>query len=109
MVVTLLVANYITKRILVDRIDILFWDSFVKMNIDPNKLKLASTPLKRFSDDIVQPMGAIALPIIADQGKVFATIMTNFLVVKAPPSYIAIIGHPILNCLKAVTSTYHLR
>ncbi|XP_040988731.1 uncharacterized protein LOC121236339 [Juglans microcarpa x Juglans regia] len=35
--------------------------------------------------------------------------MTNFLVVKSPSSYNAIIGCPTLNNLKAITSTYHLK
>lgn len=41
-VVTFLVTNYMTKRILIDNgksMDILLWEAFAKMNISPNKLK----------------------------------------------------------------------
>lgn len=35
--------------------------------------------------------------------------MVDFLVVMAPSSYNAIVRHPTLNSLRAVTSTYHLK
>ncbi|KAF5460007.1 hypothetical protein F2P56_019908 [Juglans regia] len=45
LVVTLLIANYTTKRILIDNgssIDILFWHAFAKMGISPNRLSPSS-------------------------------------------------------------------
>lgn len=41
LVVTLLVANYTTQKILIDNenlADILFWDALIKMGIDSSKL-----------------------------------------------------------------------
>ncbi|XP_042944676.1 uncharacterized protein LOC122278563 [Carya illinoinensis] len=111
LVITLVIANYATRRMLVDNgssANILFWEAFVRMGIDVGKLRLSPTPLKGFSGDTVQPIGAITLPVTAGTGSLTATTMTHFLVVKAPSSYNAILGRLTLNHLKAVTSTYHL-
>lgn len=67
------------------------------------------TSLKGFSNEAVQPMDAIALSITMSQGDCKVTKMIDFLVVKAPSSYNAILGHPTLNNLKIVTSTYHFK
>lgn len=66
-------------------------------------------PPKGFSGEAVQPMGAIALPVTMGQGDSMVTTTTNFLVVKAPSSYNAILGRLALNSLKVVISTYHLK
>ncbi|XP_042952216.1 uncharacterized protein LOC122289297 [Carya illinoinensis] len=89
--------------------DILFWEAFVKMGIDVGKLRLSPTPLKGFSGHTIQLVGAIMLPVTAGTGVQTATTMTDFLIVKAPSSYNAILGRPTLNHLRAVTSTYHLK
>ncbi|XP_042944821.1 uncharacterized protein LOC122278703 [Carya illinoinensis] len=112
LVIILVIANYTTRRVLVDNgssADILFWEAFIKMGIDVGRLRLSLTPLKGFSGDTIQPVGAITLPVTAGTGAQTATTMTDFLVVKALSSYNAILGRPTLNHLKAVTSTYHLK
>lgn len=112
LVVTLLVANYTNRWILVDNrsyADILFWKAFTKMGISPDRLRPSPTPLKGFSGEAVQPIGAIALPVTMGQGDNMATTMINFLVIKAHSSYNAILGRPTLNNLKVFTSTYHLK
>lgn len=106
--VTLLVANYSTRRIPIDNsnlVDILFWEAFVKMGIDAAKLKPSPTPLK----DVIQPVDAITFLVIAQKGTRIATTMTNFLVMKAPSSSNTILRRLTLNNLRAVTSTYHLK
>lgn len=110
--VIILVANYTTRRILVDNgssTDVLFWETFVKMGIDEAKLRPSPIPLKGISGDLIQPVGAITLPVTIGRGAHTTTTMTDFLVVKAPFSYNAILGRPTLNNLKAVTSTYHFK
>ncbi|KAF5445094.1 hypothetical protein F2P56_034172 [Juglans regia] len=65
LVITLVLTNYTTRRILIDNgssADILFWEAFIKMGIDVGKLRPSSTPLKGFSEDTIQPIGAITLP-----------------------------------------------
>ncbi|KAG6682446.1 hypothetical protein I3842_13G141900 [Carya illinoinensis] len=112
LVVTLLVANYTTKRILVDNeslTDVLSWDAFTKMGIDPSQLRPSPTLLKGFSSDAIPHVGVITLPMSVRKGPYTTTTMTEFLVIKGPSSYNAILGHPTLNHLKAITSTYHLK
>lgn len=112
MVVTLLVANYTTRRILSDSgssANILFWDVFIEMGFFPNKLQPSPTPLKGFFKDAIQPLGAITLLIMARKRLQTATYMTDLIVVKALSSYNSILGHPFLNNVRVVSSTYHLK
>ncbi|KAF5463281.1 hypothetical protein F2P56_019204 [Juglans regia] len=112
LVVTLLVTNYTTRQILINNGssgDILLWEVFTKMGIDPSKLKPSPMLLKGFSGNVVQPLGTITLLVIARKGAYIATTMTDFLVIRAPLSYNTILGHSTLNRLKGVTSTYHLK
>lgn len=69
-VMTLVVANYTTRLILIDNgssTDILFWDAFTKMGISPDRLRSSPSPLKGFSRETVQPAGAITL--LVTEGK----------------------------------------
>ncbi|XP_042951997.1 uncharacterized protein LOC122289093 [Carya illinoinensis] len=112
LVITLVIANYTTRQVLVDNgsfANILFWEAFVKIGIDVDKLRLSPTPLKGFSGDTIQPIEAITLPVTVGTGTRTTTTMTVFLVVKAPSSYNAILGRSTLNHLRAVTSNYHLK
>lgn len=79
------------------------------MGISPDRLHSAPVPLKGFVGDIVQPIWVITLFILAGKTPRTVATMANFLVVKAPCSYNKILGHPTLNSLKAVASTYHLK
>lgn len=79
------------------------------MNIDLGKLKASPMPLKGFSRELIQSIGAITFPFIVGQGNATITILAYFLVVKAPSSYNVIIGHPTLNEFKVVKSTYYLK
>lgn len=82
---------------------------FIKMGISANELRPSPTPLKGFSRDMIQLVSAITLPLTAGLGARTAATMINFLAVKAPSSYKATLGQLILNNLKAITSTYHLK
>ena len=53
--------------------------------------------------------GTIDLPVnFGTPGGIEVTHIMSFLVVDQPYTYNIIIGHPTLNRLKAITSTYHM-
>ncbi|KAK3020511.1 hypothetical protein RJ639_045453 [Escallonia herrerae] len=53
--------------------------------------------------------GIIALPVAIGTPPAQANFMLDFVVVKVPSAYNAILGRPALNMLQAVVSTYHLK
>nr|XP_023913140.1 uncharacterized protein LOC112024737 [Quercus suber] len=80
-VITLLIADYTTKKVLVDNgssVDKLYFLAFQQMRLGRDRLR------PQITKDV------------------------SFLVVDYSSSYNAIIGKPTLNSWKAVTSTYHL-
>ena len=63
-VLTLMIANYKTRRMLVDNrssIDILYYLAFKQMRIDKDFLFPANVPLIRFGGKKVLPIGTISL------------------------------------------------
>ena len=110
-VITLLIANYTTRRVLVDNgssTDILYFPAFQQMRLGQDLLRPACSPLIGFGGMKVQPIGTITLPVVVGSYPQQITKSLNFLVVDYSSSYNAIIGRPTLNSWKAVTSTYHL-
>ncbi|KAF5472227.1 hypothetical protein F2P56_008964 [Juglans regia] len=79
------------------------------MGISLDRLHPAPMPLKGFMGDVVQPMRAITISVLAGKAPKIAAIMSDFLVVNALSSYNSILGRPTLNSLRAVTSTYYLK
>ena len=107
-VITLLITNYTTRRVLVDNgslVDILYP---AEMRLGQYQLRPINSPLVGFGGMKVQPVGTIILPIVVEAYPQQITKEVNFLVVDYSLSYNAIIGRPTLNSWKAVTSTYHL-
>ncbi|XP_059669299.1 uncharacterized protein LOC132314452 [Cornus florida] len=78
LVVSMVVANFTVRRILID------------------------------NGDKVYPQGAVTLPDTARANAKQVTVMVDFLVVDCPSSYNIILGRTALNAMKAITSTYHL-
>ncbi|KAK3011492.1 hypothetical protein RJ639_012497 [Escallonia herrerae] len=112
LVVTLRVGNFDVKRILVDNgssAEVLFYEAFQKMNIPSDRLCKMDTPLYGFSNHPVAVEGIIALPVTIGTPPTQAKLMLDFVVVRVPSAYNAILGRTALNQLKAVVSTYHLK
>ena len=110
-VITLLIADYTTRRVLVDNgssVDILYYPAFQQMRFGRDQLRPINFPLVGFGGMKVPPMGTISLLVVVGAYPRQITKDVNFLVVDCSSSYNAIIGRPTLNSWKAVTSTYHL-
>ena len=110
-VITLLIADYITRRVLVDNrssADILYYPAFQQMRLGRDQLHLVNSPLVGFGGMKVQPMDIISLSVVVGAYPWQITKDVNFFVVYYSSPYNAIIGRPTLNSWKAVTSTYHL-
>jgi hypothetical protein len=111
LVVTLMIANYQTRRILVDTgssADILFKSAFDYMGVPREKVVSVSCQLQGFAGEKVLPLGSIDLPVTAGTYPRQKVIMVKFLIVDRVSAYNAIIGRTALNDFKAVTSTPHL-
>ncbi|KAK3005789.1 hypothetical protein RJ639_016874 [Escallonia herrerae] len=112
LVITIKAGNFDVKRVLIDNgssTEILFHDAFKKMNIPTDRLRKMDTPLYGFSNHPVAAEGIIALPVAIGTPPAQANFMLDFVVVKVPSAYNAILGRPALNQLQAVVSTYHLK
>jgi hypothetical protein len=110
-VITLTIANYQTRRILVDTgssADILFKSAFDYMGVPREKVVPVSCQLQGFAGEKVLPLGSIDLPVTAGTYPRQKVIMVKFLIVDRVSAYNAIIGRTALNDFKAVTSTPHL-
>ncbi|KAK2998728.1 hypothetical protein RJ639_022763 [Escallonia herrerae] len=112
LVVTLRVGNFDVKRILVDNgssAEVLFYEAFQRMNIPSDRLRKIDTPLYGFSNHPVVCEGIIALPVTVGAPPNQAKLMLDFVVVRVPSAYNAILGRTALNQLRAVISTYHMK
>ncbi|KAK3027768.1 hypothetical protein RJ639_041128 [Escallonia herrerae] len=112
LVVTLRVGNFDVKRILIDNgssAEVLFYEAFQRMNIPSDRLRKIDTPLYGFSNHPVACEGIIALPVTVGAPPNQAKLMLDFVVVRVPSAYNAILGRTALNQLRAVVSTYHMK
>ena len=99
-VITLLIADYTTRRVLVDNgssADILYYPVFQQMNLERDQLRSVHSPLVGFGGMKVQPVGTIMLPVVVGAYPQQVTRNVNFLVVDCSSSYNAIIERPTLN------------
>ena len=95
LVITLLIADYTTRRVLVDNgssADILYYPAFQQMRLGRDQFRLVNSPLVSFGGMKVQPVGTISLSVVVGVYPRQITKDVNFLVVDCPSSYNAIIG-----------------
>ncbi|GAV67001.1 hypothetical protein CFOL_v3_10510, partial [Cephalotus follicularis] len=110
-VVTLMVELFTMKRILTDSgnsTDILYKHAFDQLKISVDQLKPVKTPLIGFAGEMVNPLGAIDLSVVAGTAPRQTQVQMTFLVVDTPSPYNAIIGRPGLNLMEAIVSMRHL-
>lgn len=95
LVITRMITNYEIHRSLLDNrnfANILYMESFRKMNIGKDKLKLIKIPLMGFEGESVIAEGAIQLPVTIGQAPDQVTSMVDFFVVDCPSVYNMIMG-----------------
>ena len=66
-VITLLIADYTTRRVLVDNgssVDILYYPAFQQMRLGRDQLRLVNSSLVGFGGMKVQLVGTIILPVV---------------------------------------------
>ncbi|GAV90174.1 hypothetical protein CFOL_v3_33583, partial [Cephalotus follicularis] len=103
-VVTLMIELFTTKRILIDSgssADILYKHAFDQLKISVDQLKPVKTPLVGFAGEMVNPLGAIDLSVVAGMAPRQTQVQMTFFVVDRPSPYNAIIGRPGLNLMEA--------
>ena len=111
LVVNIRVEDYNMHRVLVDNgslVDIVYYSTFQQMGIDRKRLIPTNASLVGFRGTKVLPLGAIILSVVVGDYPQHITKDVTFLVVDCSSAYNVILGQPILNSWKAVTSTYHL-
>ena len=102
-VITLLIADYTTRRVLVDNgslTDILYYPAFQQMRLGWDQLRPVCSPLIGFGGMKVQPVGTIMLPVVVGAYSQQVTKDVSFLVVDCLSSYNAIIRRPTLKELE---------
>ncbi|GAV72212.1 LOW QUALITY PROTEIN: hypothetical protein CFOL_v3_15701, partial [Cephalotus follicularis] len=98
-VVTLQVALFTMKRILIDSgnsADILYKHAFDQLRIPADQLKPLKTPLVGFVGEMVI-LGSVDLSVVTGMALRQTQVEMTFLVVDTPSPYNAIIGRPGLN------------
>ncbi|XP_056697534.1 uncharacterized protein [Spinacia oleracea] len=111
MVLALDVANRKIHRILIDggsSANILFWPAFQELQIEEKHIKPVNFPVIGFTGATVIPEGIVSLPVQIGQGKDIKDVMVDFMIVKVPAAYNAILDRPFIHDAGAVVSTYHL-
>ena len=89
-------------------VDILYYPAFQQMRLGLDQLRPVNSPLVGFGGMKVHPIGTITLLVVVGAYPQQVTKNMNFFMVDYSSSYNAMIGRPILNSWKAITSTYHL-
>ena len=110
-VITLMIANYTTRRVLVDNgssVDILYYPAFQQMRVSKELLRLVNVRLIGFGRMKILPVGIISLLVVVVSYPQQINKEVNFLVVYCSSSYNAIIGRLTLNSWRVVMSTNHL-
>ncbi|RRT45610.1 hypothetical protein B296_00031832 [Ensete ventricosum] len=110
LVISICMANAYVKRVMIDTgssTDILYFDAFQRLGLTDRDIAPLTSTLTGFTGDSVSPLGTTTIPVTFGGEPKSKTMMVSFMVVKLPSAYNAIIGHPTLNRLKAIISTYH--
>ncbi len=110
-VVFMVVNKFDVKRVLIDNgssANVLYFDAYSRMGMTGKQLRRMNAPLVGFTGDSVPVEGEVALLVTVGLAPRESTVKMDFLVVRLPSAYNAILGRPGLNALRAIVSTRHL-
>jgi len=99
-------------RVLVDQgslADVMFWSTFVGLQIPIDQLRPFDGVLVGFSGDQVEVKGYVDLRTTFRDKEDAKTIFIRYIVVNAPSSYNLLLGRPSINKLGVVILTVHLK
>jgi len=87
---------------------VLYWSTFLKLNLSMEMIKSYPDPLVRFARERVHNRGFVDLLTTFGVGRTHRTLTVRFLLVEADTSYNVLIGRRTLNTLGAIVSTPHM-
>ncbi|XP_023926907.1 uncharacterized protein LOC112038331 [Quercus suber] len=112
LVIMLKVEEFNIHWVLIDKgslVDIIYLRVFQQMKLDKKRIRPFTSPLVSFTRDRIVPRDIVTLSMIARTYPTQVTKEIDFLIVDCPSTYNIILGRPVLNRLRAMTSTYHLK
>ena len=111
MVITVEIDKFAIAKVLVDRgssVDILYWETFKKMQISEAEIQPYNEQIVGFSGERVDTRGYIDLFTTFGDDYLSKTINIRYLLVNANTSYNILLGRLSRNRLKGIVSTPHL-
>lgn len=88
--------------------NILLWDSFQKIQLDPHNIWVLQEPLVGLSGEQVQGRGHVALKMNRNVGLDCKMIEANYIILDTLSPYNIILDRPAINALGKMVSTWYL-
>jgi len=111
-VISMVTVGRRVHRVLIDQessTNVIFWLSFNKLQLSPDKLRPYNDYLYGFVGDQVEVKGHVELRTAFTDDDASCTVNIRYLVVNAPSAYIILLGRHSLNTIGVVASTKHMK
>ena len=89
-------------------VNILYWDTYKRMGLRKNNLSPMTSPLYKFTRNLVIPRCTIKLVVMMGEHPRTSTVVTEFLAVNCPSAFNEVIGRSLLKALSVVISIHCL-
>ncbi|XP_072061966.1 uncharacterized protein [Arachis hypogaea] len=110
-VISIQTGDLLVRKVLLDpgsSTDVLFYSTFLKMNLSEKIIQPSSGELVGFSGERVPIKGYVWLKTTIGENPLSRTLDIQYLIVDCISPYNIILGRPALNMFRAVISTFHL-
>ncbi|XP_068504417.1 uncharacterized protein [Phaseolus vulgaris] len=111
-VISVVTAGRRVHRVLVDQgssANVMFWSTYNKLQLSPDLLRPYTGCLYEFAGDQVEVRGYLELRTTFINGTASRTESIRYLVVNANSAYNILLGRPVLNRLRAMAPTRHMK